>query len=154
MSIGNVTFTLMIRYWSPLKEPYYCSPFTNVNEQCIHEYIRSRICWLGAFTQLINAVDGYRVLDIHKSTSLSSALYGCFPAAPSGICAALDGGGGGLCSTVCWQMPLQPSVAKYKLTVNIFKLGTRGWKQRLPADGCRVGGWRVARDAVVDKDIM
>lgn len=33
------------------------------------------------------------------------------------------------------QMPLQPSVAKYKLTVNIFKLETRGWKPRLATEG-------------------
>lgn len=32
-------------------------------------------------------------------------------------------------------MPLQPSVAKYKLTVNIFKLETRGWKPRLATEG-------------------
>lgn len=50
------------------------------------------------------------------------------------------GDGGGLCSRVCSQMPLQPSVAKYKLTVNIFKLGTRGWKPRLAAVGCEIGG--------------
>lgn len=39
-------------------------------------------------------------------------------------------------------MPLQPSVAKYKLTVNIFKLETRGWKPRLATEAGCGGGWR------------